>query len=239
MKRPVIGLTPSLESGEHKIYTPTSYPKAIIEAGGNPIFFNFTRDDDMIEAYADMVDGVLFSGGDDVDPASYGEEQIWGCGDVVPLRDAFEIKLLKVLLAKYPEKPILGICRGCQVLNVGMGGTLYQDLKSQVPGCIRHQQQQSSHYASHKAVVAEGSKLHAIYGSTEVMVNSFHHQAVKDLGSGLVITARASDGIVEGFEKPDHPYFVATQWHPERLVEGPHHPEHKPLFKSFVDACRK
>ena len=108
-----------------------------------------------------------------------------------------------------------------------------------ISGCIRHQQQQSSHYASHKATVAEGSKLHEIYGSTEVMVNSFHHQAVKDLGAGLVITARASDGIVEGFEKPDHPYFVAAQWHPERLVEGPHHPEHKPLFQSFVDACRK
>ena len=239
MKRPVIGIIPSLESGEGKIYTPTSYPKVIIAAGGNPIFFNFTRDEAMIEAYAEMVDGVLFSGGDDVNPSSYGEEQIWGCGDVVPLRDDFEIALLKVLLAKYPEKPILGICRGCQILNVGMGGTLYQDLRSQVPGCIRHQQQQSSHYASHKATVAEGSKLHEIYGSTEVMVNSFHHQAVKDLGAGLIITARASVGIVEGFEKPDHPYFVAAQWHPERLVEGPHHPEHKPLFQSFVDACRK
>ena len=89
--RPIIGLTPSLESGENKIYTPTSYPKAIIEAGGNPVFFNFTRDPEMIEAYAAMVDGVLFSGGDDVDPSTYGEEQIWGCGDVVPLRDDFEM----------------------------------------------------------------------------------------------------------------------------------------------------
>lgn len=237
--RPIIGLTPSLESGEHKIYTPTSYPKAIIEAGGNPVFFNFTRDDEMIEAYAAMVDGVLFSGGDDVDPSTYGEEQIWGCGDIVPLRDDFEIKLLKVLVEKYPKKPILGICRGAQVLNVGMGGTLYQDLRSQKDGCIRHQQQQSSHYASHKAVVEEGSLLQRIYGSTEVKVNSFHHQAVKDLAPGMRLTAVASDGVVEGFEKPDHPYFVAVQWHPERLVEGPHHPEHKPLFKSFVDACRK
>lgn len=237
--RPIIGITPSLQTDERKIYTPTSYPNAIIEAGGTPVFFNFTRDDEMIEAYAAMVDGVLFSGGDDVDPASYGEEQLWVCGDVCPLRDAFEIKLLKVLVEKYPDKPILGICRGAQVLNVAMGGTLYQDLKSQVDGCIRHQQQQSSHYASHKAMVSEGSKLHAIYGSQEIMVNSFHHQAVKDIGPGLIVTARASDGVVEGFEKPDHPYFIAVQWHPERQVEGPHHPEHKPLFLSFVDACRK
>ena len=237
--RPIIGITPSLETNENKIYTPTSYPKAVIQAGGTPVFLNFTRDDEMIEQYAAMVDGVLFSGGDDVDPASYGEEQIWGCGDICPLRDDFEIKLLKVLVEKYPEKPVLGICRGAQVLNVAMGGTLYQDLRSQVEGCIRHQQQQSSHYASHKAMMTEGSKLHAIYGSTEVMVNSFHHQAVKDVGEGLVVTARASDGVVEGLEKPDHPYFIAVQWHPERQVEGPHHPEHKPLFQSFVDACRK
>ncbi len=237
--RPIIGITPSLQTDERKIYTPTSYPNAIIEAGGNPVFFNFTRDDEMIEQYAAMVDGVVFSGGDDVDPASYGEEQLWGCGDVCPLRDDFEIKLLKVLVEKYPEKPILGICRGAQVLNVAMGGTLYQDLQSQVKGCIRHQQQQSSHYASHRADVSEGSKLHAIYDSTRIMVNSFHHQAVKDIGECLVVTARASDGVVEGFEKPDQPYFIGVQWHPERQVEGPHHPEHKPLFQSFVDACRK
>ncbi len=237
--RPIIGLTISIQSDEGKLYTPTSYTKAIIEAGGNPVLLNVTRDDEMIEQYAALVDGVLFSGGDDVNPATYGEEQIWGCGDIVPVRDDFEIKLLRTLLEKYPEKPVLGICRGTQVINVAMGGTLYQDLRSQLTGSIRHQQQQSSHYASHKAMVSEGSKLHEIYGSTEVMVNSFHHQAVKDIGEGLVITARASDGVVEGFEKPDHPYFVAAQWHPERLVEGPHHPEHKPLFKSFVDACRK
>ena len=237
--RPIIGITPSLETNESKIYTPTSYPKAVIAAGGTPLFFNFTRDDEMIEQYAALVDGVVFSGGDDVNPATYGEEQIWACGDIVPLRDDFEIKLLKVLIEKYPDKPILGICRGAQVINVAMGGTLYQDLRSQVEGSIRHQQQQSSHYASHKATVTEGSKLQGIYGSNEIMVNSFHHQAVKTIGEGLVVTAKASDGVVEAYEKPDHPYFIGVQWHPERQVEGPHHPEHKPLFQSFVDACRK
>lgn len=236
--RPIIGLTISIQQDEGKLYTPTSYTKAIIEAGGNPVLLNVTRDDEMIEQYAALVDGVLFSGGDDVDPAAYGEEQIWGCGDIVPLRDDFEIKLLHVLLEKYPEKPILGICRGTQVLNVAMGGTLYQDLKSQVEGCIRHQQQQLSRYASHATIVDEGTKLHEIYGSTKVMANSFHHQAVKEIGRDLVITARSSDGVVEGFEKPDHPYFVAVQWHPERLVEHDYHPEHKALFKTFVDACR-
>ncbi len=237
--RPIIGLTVSIQSDEGKLYTPTSYTKAIIEAGGLPVLLNVTRDAEMIEQYAALVDGVLFSGGDDVNPATYGEEQIWGCGDIVPMRDDFEISLLHTLMEKYPEKPILGICRGTQVLNVAMGGTLYQDLRSQVEGCIRHQQQQNSHYGSHSADIVEGSKLAEIYGGTKTTVNSFHHQAVKDIGEGLIVTARASDGVVGGFEKPDHPYFVAVQWHPERLVEGPHHPEHKPLFKSFVDACRK
>lgn len=237
--RPIIGLTISIQQDEGKLYTPTSYTKAIIEAGGLPVLLNVTRDDDMIAEYADLVDGVLFSGGDDVNPATYGEEQIWACGDIVPVRDDFEIKLLRTLLEKYPEKPILGICRGTQVINVAMGGTLYQDLKSQVPGCIRHQQQQLSRYGSHAANIEEGSKLAEIFQGTQVMVNSFHHQAVKEIGKGLVVTARASDGVVEAFEKPDHPYLVAVQWHPERQVEHDYHPEHKPLFKSFVDACRK
>ena len=235
--RPVIGLTISLQSDEGKLYTPTSYTKAIIEAGGIPVLLNITRDDALIAEYAELVDGVLFSGGDDIDPAFYGEEQQWGCGDVCPMRDVFEIKLLRTMLEKHPHKPILGICRGEQVLNVAMGGTLYQDIKTQPENCIRHQQKQLSRYASHQVKLEAGSKLYDIYGSTKITANSFHHQAVKDIAPGLAITARASDGIVEGFEKPDHPYFVAVQWHPERLVEHEFHPEHKALFKSFVDAC--
>lgn len=237
--RPLIGLTISIQQDEKKLYTPTSYTNAIIEAGGTPVLLDVTRDEEIIADYAAAVDGVLFSGGDDVDPAFYGETQQWACGDVCPLRDDFEIKLLKTLLKNHPEKPILGICRGEQVLNVGMGGTLYQDLRSQFPGCVRHQQQQISPYASHEVQVEAGSRLQEIYGGTRVMANSFHHQAVKDIGAGLVVTAKAADGVIEGFEKPDHPYFVAVQWHPERLVEREFHPEHKALFKTFVDACRK
>lgn len=237
--RPIIGLTISIQQDEGKLYTPTSYTKAIIDAGGLPVMLNITRDEAMIEEYAALVDGVLFSGGDDVDPAAYGEEQQWGCGDICPLRDEFEIKLVHTLLEKYPDKPILGICRGTQVLNVAMGGTLYQDLKCNQEGCIRHQQQQLSRYASHAANITEGSRLSEIYQGTKAMVNSFHHQAVKDIGNHLVITAYANDGVIEGFEMPDHPYFVGVQWHPERLVEHHYHPEHKALFKSFVDACRR
>lgn len=237
--RPIIGLTISIQPDESKLYHPNSYPRAIIAAGGVPVMLPVTRDEQVIAQYAELVDGVLFSGGDDVNPVIYGEEQLWGCGDISPLRDDFEIQLCRTLLEKHPKKPILGICRGEQVLNVAVGGTLYQDLKSQLPGCIAHQQHQISPYASHKVFVTEGSHLHAIYGASEVMANSFHHQAIKDIAPGLIMTAQASDGVIEGIEKPDHPYFIGVQWHPERLVEQNENAAHKELFKSFVNACRK
>lgn len=237
--RPIIGLTVSIQTDEKRLFTPTSYPSAIIAAGGIPVLLNITSDPEQIAQYADMVDGVLFSGGDDVNPAVYGEAQHWNCGDISPLRDAFEMQLLRTLLEKHPDKPILAICRGEQVANVSMGGTLYQDLHSQLPDCIRHQQKQISAYASHRAEIVSDTRLHAIYGADEVMVNSFHHQAVKEVGTGLIVSARAEDGVIEAIEKPDHPYFVAVQWHPERLVEHDAASAHKALFSSFVQACRK
>lgn len=237
--RPVIGLTHSIQLDEKKLYMPMSYSNVIREAGGTPVLLPINREDEVIEAYAALVDGVVFSGGDDIDPTVYGEDQLCACGDVCPLRDEFEIKLCRILLVKYPEKPILGVCRGEQVLNVALGGTLYQDVKSQLPGCIAHQQHQIAPYTSHSVTIDDGTKLHAIYGDTKIATNSFHHQAVKDIAPGLIITARAADGVIEGFEKPDHPYFIGVQWHPERLVEREENAAHKQLFKSFVDACRK
>ncbi len=237
--RPVIGMTHSIQQDEKRLMMPMSYSNAVREAGGTPVLLPITRDEEVIEAYAALVDGVLVSGGDDIDPLSYGEDQLWGCGDVLPLRDEFEMKLIRTLLEKHPQKPLLGICRGEQMLNVALGGTLYQDLKSQMPGCIAHQQHQTAIYPSHKVLIDAGTKLYAIYGSTQIMTNSHHHQAVKEPAPGLLVTARAADGVIEGFEKPDHPYFVGVQWHPERLVEREENALHKQLFKSFVDACRK
>ena len=237
--RPIIGLTHSIQLDEKKLYMPMSYSNAVREAGGTPVLLPITRDADVIESYADLVDGILFSGGDDINPRSYGEDQLWPCGDVCPLRDDFEIQLARTLLRKHPDKPVLGVCRGEQVLNVALGGTLYQDVKSQLSGCICHQQHQIAPYASHKVCIDPDTRLHAIFGAEEILVNSHHHQAVKDVAEGLRITARAADGVVEAFEKPDHPYFVAVQWHPERLVEREENAAHRNLFKTFVDACRK
>ena len=236
--RPVIGLTHSIQQDEKRLMMPMSYANVIREAGGIPVLLPITRDEEVIAAYAELVDGVLFSGGEDVDPQYFGEDQLWACGDVLPLRDEFELKLCRLLVEQHPYKPVLGICRGEQVLNVAMGGTLYQDLKSQLPGCIAHQQHQTAPYTSHKVSLEVGSRLHDIYGAITIPTNSFHHQAVKDIAPGLIVTAKAADGVIEGFEKPDLPYFIGVQWHPERLVERDENAIHKQLFKSFVDACR-
>ncbi len=237
--RPLIGLTHSIQQDEKKYYMPSSYARAIRNAGGTPIILPITLDEEDIARYAALVDGVVFSGGDDVDPNFYGEDQLWGCGDILPLRDEFEIKLTRIMLEKHPDKPILGICRGAQILNVALGGTLYQDLKSQYPGSICHQQNQNSPYVSHRVAIKAGTRFHEIFGDTQVMTNSFHHQAVKELGAGALLTATASDGVIEGFELTDHPYFVAVQWHPELLVTREENAVHRRLFTSFVDACRK
>ena len=237
--RPIIGLTHSIQSDEKKLMMPLSYANSIQAAGGVPVLLPITRDAEVIAAYAGMVDGVLFSGGEDVDPQFYGEDQLWACGDVLPFRDDFELMLLRELLEKHPEKPILGVCRGEQVLNVALGGTLYQDLKSQLPGCLAHQQHQIAPYTSHRISIEAGSKLHEIYGDTTIAVNSFHHQAVKEIAACLRVTARSADGVIEGFEKPDHPYYIGVQWHPERLVEREENAVQWQLFRSFVNACRK
>lgn len=237
--RPVIGLTHSIQQDEKRLTMPMSYSNVIREAGGIPILLPITRDEEVIAAYAQLVDGILFSGGEDVDPSYFGEDQLWSCGDVMPLRDEFELKLCRFLVENHPTKPVLGICRGEQVLNVAMGGTLYQDLKTQRPDCIAHQQHQIAPYTSHKVYLEANSYLQNIYGSANIATNTFHHQAVKDIAPGLVVTARASDGVIEGIENPNHPYFIGVQWHPERLVEREENAVHQQLFKSFVEACRR
>lgn len=234
--RPIIGLTHSLQGNEDSVYTPTSYPNAIIEAGGTPIFLPVTSDPELLSQYLDMVDGILFTGGDDIDPQFFGENQIWGCGEVIPKRDECEIRLCRMALER--KTPVLGICRGIQLLNVALGGTLYQDLASQKKDSIRHQQQQRSRYGSHPVALSNGSRLAGIYGRNSVMVNSHHHQAVKDAAEALAVTALSPDGVIEGIEMPGHPFFVGVQWHPERQVQNPEDTEHIKLFRAFVDACR-
>jgi putative glutamine amidotransferase len=187
-----------------------------------------------IDDLLDQVDGLLLSGGPDIDPASYGEPPHRCLGPTEPRLDAFELALAQA--ADRRGTPILAICRGAQLLNVARGGTLIQHLPDVVGGEIEHRQREAADALTHEVEIDADSRLAEVLGWTEGRVNSFHHQAVDQLGRGLRVTAHAPDGTIEGFEAPEHPFVVAVQWHAEYLI---HWPQHAPLFDAFVAACRE
>ena len=151
-------------------------------------------------------------------------------GTIDPKRDDSELKITREALRR--GKPVLAICRGHQVLNVAAGGTLIQDTTSQVEGALKHRQNAPTYYPSHTVTVKEGTRLHGIFGKGELGVNTFHHQAVKDLGEGLVATAWAPDGVIEAMESPGEAFVLGVQWHPERMIDG----EMLKIFQAFVEA---
>ncbi|WP_038038848.1 gamma-glutamyl-gamma-aminobutyrate hydrolase family protein [Thermorudis peleae] len=240
---PLIGITVSLLAPEppkqpYERYTLTAaYAHAIAAAGGEPILLP-PLPTLATGSLLDHVDGILLSGGADIAPHRYGEETIHPTTyGIHSGRDELELQLVRAALAR--ELPILGICRGCQVLNVAFGGTLYQDIPSMIASSLAHQQHEQGvpgDEPSHAVHLAEGSLLASIYGSTTVWVNSFHHQAVRQPGAGLIVSGRADDGIIEGLELPSAQFVIGVQWHPELMVEA--HPEHRALFAAFVEAAR-
>lgn len=177
-------------------------------------------------------DGLLIPGGDDVDPKLYGQEKSEQCGPQNPLRDRLDPALLKAFLPT--GKPVLGVCRGLQMLNVHLGGTLHQDIKELQGLC--HQGSVWQAKPSHDVALQEQSKLRAILDKDKLTVNSIHHQAADALGQGLQVAARSRDGIVEAIELEGHPFCLAVQWHPEILFRKC--PESRAILQAFVDACR-
>ena len=192
-------------------------------------------DDNDIRQTAALLDGFLFTGGHDVSPSLYNEKKLPECGVICPERDHLEQRLF--VRAREMDKPVLGICRGIQIMNVAFGGTLYQDVSLHGPGTMRHSQREIMPGGiSHKVIIEEGSILHRLYGK-ELWTNSYHHQAIKDLGEGLRVTARAEDGIIEAVEAVDHPYMHAVQWHPESFfVRKANYM--LPIFEDFIKACK-
>jgi putative glutamine amidotransferase len=185
------------------------------------------------------VDGLLLTGGGDVDPVFYGEDRHPLTDDAEPGRDEFEIDLARRAMSE--NVPLLAICRGAQVLNVAAGGTLVQDIPSAVESELRHSVTEPKDLECHEIDVVAGSKLSAVLGdrldgSCSCRVNSRHHQSVGRPGDGLVVNARAADGVIEGIEKPDATFCVGVQWHPENFWRSG---EFKPLFEAFVQAARE
>jgi putative glutamine amidotransferase len=244
MTKPLIGITTEhFSSG----YAPepdrnvqgalSTYVEAVLQAGGLPVLIPLAVVADDLQALYARLDGVLIPGGGDLDPALYHQAPHPALGQVDLDRDRTELEVARQALAD--GKPLLGVCRGAQVINVAQGGTLYQDLPSEFPGqLMRHAHPVSEfprHHLAHHVQVAEESLLARCLGAPIVQVNSRHHQAIKEVAPGLVVVARAPDGVIEGVEQPDHPFAVGVQWHPENLQA---HPEMKALFKQFVAACR-
>ena len=226
--RPLIGIAPS--RSDLAAYMKFTYMDAVWRAGGMPVVLAYTTDPAKLAEYGEILDGFLFSGGVDINPAKYGEEKQFDSVNVDDQRDAFEEALFA---AVYPTgKPILGICRGIQSLNVWMGGTLHQHIDG-------HGQSEPGHVRTHPVTICEGSMFHKICGKTSVMVNSFHHQVVKDLAPALVADAVNQDGYIEAVHQPTHPFLFAVQFHPE-VYCGMEDDDHSlAIFEAFMSACRQ
>ena len=230
--RPIIGITPEIAE-DGKVSLNYAYTHAIEVAGGIPLVLPCTEDEALLDQLTALCHGFVFSGGEDIDPARYGEEKRPQCGQIAHRRDAFDFTMFRKAFAA--GKPILGICRGCQLINVALGGTLWQDLPSQQPSDIRHVQQEGQFEHSHSVNVLPGTPLAAATGKERFTINSFHHQAAKALGKGLQVMATADDGIVEAMYLPEHPFLWALQWHPERLCDID--ADARALFSRFITAC--
>ncbi|WP_097004637.1 gamma-glutamyl-gamma-aminobutyrate hydrolase family protein [Lacrimispora amygdalina] len=235
MKKPLIGLTPVHDTDNNDIKMRPTYLRALKAAGGIPVVMPLEADEEDWIRLADELDGFVFTGGPDVHPFLFGEETQAHCGNVSEARDRMEISLLPLILER--KKPVLGICRGIQVLNIAMGGTIWQDIfsmtKPDFP--IAHSQPFAYHMPSHTVSLTQGTLLHKISGADTLRVNSMHHQAVKELGQGLKASAYSPDHLIEALEMPGYPFFVGVQWHPEYLWEN--NGEAFRLFKKFIEAA--
>ena len=209
--KPLIGI--SLGWSETKNSVNNTYVNSVLMNGGVPYLIPVTDDVEVLRQVVAQLDGIVFTGGEDFAPAYFGEEEHEHLGEVNVNRDTYDLTLFK--LASDRNIPTLGICRGLQLINVGMGGTLYQDLPSQKPSDINHRQEEAGTVATHSVSVVEGSLMHQILGEKEIQVNTFHHQAIKKLAPGLKIVGWANDSVPEMIEAYPNRQILGTQFHPE------------------------
>lgn len=235
-KKPVIGLTSSFMIHEEMelVFLAHSYFDAIRHFGGIPLLIPVMATEEELTCLVDMCDGLLLTGGNDIDPVLFGENILNDTVVIAPERDSQEGKLIDMALERH--LPILGICRGIQMLNVHLGGTLYQDIPSQIPSEVSHRMEKPYHRASHDCVLESGTPLHTLCGRSAIGVNSHHHQSIKDLAPGFVCMGRCSDGVVEAMYDPHKPFCWGVQWHPERIwdIED----SSAKIFEAFINACK-
>lgn len=242
MNKPIIGISGRIRTESYKPYIFNEYQESSVSqdyvnsvhmAGGAPLILPVTTDEALIKRQMEVMDGLLISGGCDVDSLIYGEEPMIEQGFILEEVDKFDLLLIRT--AAELNIPILGICRGNQIINVAFGGTLYQDL-SQVAGSIKHRQSSKRDFGSHTVKIAKDTKLFDIFGD-KIITNSYHHQAVKDVAPGFKVSAKSLDGVIEGIEKVDSNFVVGVQWHPEMMFET--HSKMLNIFKKFVAEAAK
>lgn len=232
---PLIGVSMSVTVGRtpERAYLNSAYFAAVQQAGGVPIVLPPQLEAGPRLALFGRLDGVLLTGGGDVDPACFNEPPHPTVSEVSPARDRLEIALVEHALER--RLPLLAICRGIQVMNVALGGSLYQDVATEPGTSVEHSQRAPRPEATHAVKVVPGSRLHHVLGADRLEVNSFHHQAIKALGRGLRAVAFAEDGLIEGTELEDSSRFVlGVQWHPEEMAS--HRETARRLFRSLIDA---
>ena len=234
--KPLIGVTGNLlreQPNRDWSYISNDYFEAVQHAGGIPVLLPWVDSEEEAAAVLAKLGGLLLSGGNDIDPQVYGEHPHPKNGGVSPERDLAELAYAKVALSQ--NLPTLGICRGHQLLAVACGGTLWQDIPAQVPGAIKHSQEGPRWFASHSVKALAGTRIADLLG-TEFKVNTYHHQAVKDLPAGFVASATAPDGINEAMENPTYKFCLSVQWHPENFTARAYH--FGTLFQAFISACK-
>ena len=234
--KPIIGLTSSYKKTDKTdfVFSNHNYLNSIRRFGGIPLIIPTEGEDEELEVLVGMCDGILLSGGDDIDPALYGEEALNDTLELIPVRDAVERKVCDLAVKR--GLPMFGICRGIQMMNVYFGGSLYQDSPTQIETDIKHRMEPPAHRTCHKCVIEKGTPLHDLIGLEEIGVNSHHHQAVKRVAPGFEVMGHSEDGIIEAIYDPAKTFVWGVQWHPERIwdIED----SSAKLFEAFIEVCK-
>lgn len=232
--KPVIGLMPLHDMQENKIWLRPGYMKSLEEQGAIPMMLPLTDDEKELAFFLDICDGFVFTGGPDILPAYFGEETMPECGAINPERDVMECWMLKEAVKR--DKAILGICRGHQVMNVVFGGTLYQDIPTQCPSEVFHRRPGPDDWSEHWIAIEPGSPLRELLGVSECLVNSNHHQAVKDISPAFLPMAASPDGLNEAIYMPGKRFVWGVQWHPENSYQTS--VESRKIIGAFLKAAK-
>lgn len=237
MRQPVIGITIGVGTDDTMYAMRTQYVDATEEFGGIPLLLPCKHRESCASArrYADCVHGVLLGGGPDVDPTYFGEEPLRGHRRIDPARDAFELELARIAFLK--GVPVLGICRGIQVMNIADGGDIYQDIYNQTDSRLAHEQDAPRSHPTHSVEVCENTGLAHTTGAAVLHVNSYHHQAVRSLGTSFVLAGIAKDGVTEAIESSRGNYALGVQWHPEHMLGND--ACSRAIFSSFIEAAAR